>query len=85
MGNRHANVLFLAFGVGEAQINKLDALFFDHFQNVGCCFRHTRISHEKLRQCSFKVKQNSWCDAAGSSRNRARAKHPQALHCAIFD
>jgi hypothetical protein len=33
-GNRHADVLFLAAGVGEAEVNETDFLFFDHLDYV---------------------------------------------------
>ncbi|MPN64806.1 hypothetical protein SDC9_212583 [bioreactor metagenome] len=34
MGNRHGDVLFLATGVGETEIDELDLVFLDHLDNV---------------------------------------------------
>jgi hypothetical protein len=34
VGDRHANVLFLAAGVGEAEVDKTDFLLFDHLDYV---------------------------------------------------
>ena len=37
-GNRHGDVLFLAPGIGKAEIDELGVVFLDHFHHVlrGC-------------------------------------------------
>src|SRR4030067_569342 len=36
---RHGDVLFLAFGVGETKVDKLDLLVFDHLDYIGAGHR----------------------------------------------
>jgi len=42
---RHGHVLFFATGVGKTQVNELDAVVLDHFQNVSN--RHNSL-HEDV-------------------------------------
>jgi len=46
---RHRDVLFLAAGIGEAEVDKLDLLVFDHFQHVsGRC--HANLLMMRLKK-----------------------------------
>jgi hypothetical protein len=47
-GNRHGDVLFLATGIGETEIDELGVVFLDHLHHVlrGC---HKRQSPKKTR------------------------------------
>jgi hypothetical protein len=42
MGHRHGDVLLFTPGVGEAEVNKLDFVFLDHFHDVcdGLCHQN---------------------------------------------
>ncbi len=44
MGHRHGHVLFLATGVGEAEIDELDFVFLHHLHHVGDGLGHQQIS-----------------------------------------
>ena len=40
----HGDMLFLAFGIGEAQVDELDLLLLDHLQYIICRHGHAKIS-----------------------------------------
>jgi hypothetical protein len=39
-GHRHGDVLFLAAGVGEAEVDELDFVVLHHLHHVGNCLCH---------------------------------------------
>jgi hypothetical protein len=43
MRDRHGDVLFFAAGVSEAEVNKLDFVFLDHFHDVCDCLCHQNL------------------------------------------
>ena len=48
VGNRNGNVLFLAAGVGKAEVNETDFVVLDHLDYVGDC--HFNLLDRAIKQ-----------------------------------
>jgi hypothetical protein len=74
----NGNVLFLATGIGKAQINELDVVVLDHFQNVGD--RHV-LSPNYLKVCKIMTSNSGFLLLGGKLAGSMPGKNLKKALC----